>query len=74
MYLLFLLFRLYKNNKNAKWFLFCEENAYVNYENLQLHLRKEYSNEVSTNNWLVIGLKPMLNTDSCHLLNVYNKL
>lgn len=45
---------MYKNNKNAKWFLFCEENAYVNYENLQLHLREEYSNESI---WMGYGVK-----------------
>jgi len=56
---LVLMFRLYKNNKNAKWFLFCEENAYVNYDNLQLLLKEKNSSEVSTNNFIVIDLKPM---------------
>jgi len=45
---------LYKNNKNAKWFLFCEENAYVNYDNLQLLLKEKNSSESI---WMGYGVK-----------------
>ncbi|XP_001946987.1 beta-1,3-glucosyltransferase [Acyrthosiphon pisum] len=45
---------LYKNNKHAKWFLFCEENAYVNYDNLQLFLENMNSNESV---WMGYGVK-----------------
>jgi hypothetical protein len=43
----YIYFRLYQNNEHSKWFLFCEENAFVNYKNLLLFLESKNSNEVS---------------------------
>jgi len=46
--------KLYQNNKNSKWFLFCEENAFVNYKNLLITLKNKNSNESV---WLGYGVK-----------------
>lgn len=46
------MYRLYQNNNRSKWFLFCEENAIVNYNNLLMLLEDKDPNKVSTILWL----------------------